>query len=433
MLGRRTSVCPPPVSMTRVSTTSNFGRTDDTVTEAFIYEAIRTPRGRGKASGALHSVKPISLVTGLIDELRIRFPDLDEDRISDVLLGVVTPVGDQGADIARTAVLAAGLPDTVGGYQLNRFCASGLEAVNTAAQKVRSGWDELVIAGGVESMSRVPMASDGGAWAMDPATAYDTYFIPQGISADLIATIDGFSREDVDRYAVRSQDLAAAAWSGGYFSKSVVPVKDQNGLVILDHDEHMRPGTTVEDLGKLKPSFEGLGAMGGFDAVALQKYHWVEKINHVHTGGNSSGIVDGAALLLVGNEQVGKDLGMTPRARIVATATSGADTTIMLTGPVPATHKVLATAGMSLDDIDLFELNEAFASVVLHYQRELKIPDEKLNVNGGAIAMGHPLGATGAMVAGTVVDELERRKARYGLITLCIGGGMGVATIIERV
>jgi acetyl-CoA C-acetyltransferase len=378
-------------------------------------------------------VKPISLVTGLIDELRRRFPDMDENRISDLILGVVSPVGDQGADIARTAVLAAKMPDTVGGFQLNRFCASGLEAVNLAAQKVRSGWDELVIAGGVESMSRVPMGSDGGAWAMDPVTNYDTYFAPQGIGADLIATIEGFSREDVDAYAVQSQERAAAAWSGGYFAKSVVPVTDQNGLLILDQDEHMRPGSTVESLGKLNPAFTGIAAMGGFDDVALQKYHWVEKIDHVHTGGNSSGIVDGAALVLVGSEQAGKDLNLVPRARIVATATSGADTTIMLTGPTPASKKVLATAGLTVDDIDLFELNEAFASVVLRFQKDLNIPNEKLNVNGGAIAMGHPLGATGAMITGTVLDELERRGGRYALITLCIGGGMGVATIIERV
>ncbi|MFC7961753.1 acetyl-CoA C-acetyltransferase [Rhodococcoides kroppenstedtii] len=401
-------------------------------TEAYIYEAIRTPRGKGKG-GALHSVKPISLVTGLIDELRRRFPDMDEDRISDLILGVVSPVGDQGADIARTAVLAAKMPDTVGGFQLNRFCASGLEALNLAAQKVRSGWDELVIAGGVESMSRVPMGSDGGAWAMDPQTAYDTYFVPQGIGADLIATIEGFTRDDVDAYAVQSQERAAAAWSGGFFTKSVVPVTDQNGLVILDNDEHMRPGTTPESLGKLKPAFEGVAAMGGFDDVALQKYHWVEKIHHVHTGGNSSGIVDGAALVVVGSEDAGKSMGMTPRARVVATATSGADTTIMLTGPTPASKKVLAAAGLTVDDIDLFELNEAFASVVLRYQKDLKIPGEKLNVNGGAIAMGHPLGATGAMITGTALDELERRNGRYALITLCIGGGMGVATIIERV
>jgi acetyl-CoA C-acetyltransferase len=400
--------------------------------EAFIYEAIRTPRGKQRG-GALNEVKPLDLVVGLIDELRTRNPDLDETLISDVILGVVSPVGDQGADIARTAVIAAGMPETVGGVQLNRFCASGLEAVNIAAQKVRSGWDDLVIAGGVESMSRVPMGSDGGALFTDPAMGFDNYIVPQGISADLIATMEGFSRDDVDAYAVRSQERAAEAWSGGYFAKSVVPVRDMNGLVILDHDEHMRPGTTAESLGKLKPAFEGLAAMAGFDDVALQKYHWLEKINHVHTGGNSSGIVDGAALVLVGSEAAGKSQGLTPRARIVATATSGAEPTIMLTGPTPATRKVLDRAGLTVDDIDLFELNEAFASVVLKFQKDLNIPDEKLNVNGGAIAMGHPLGATGAMITGTMVDELERRGARRALVTLCIGGGMGVATIIERV
>ncbi|WP_280263049.1 acetyl-CoA C-acetyltransferase [Nocardia wallacei] len=401
-------------------------------TEAYIYEAIRTPRGRNK-KGSLHSVKPIDLTTGLVKELRNRFPNLDEERISDVVLGVVSPVGDQGADIARTTVLTSGLPDTVGGTQINRFCASGLEAVNLAAQKVRSGFEDLVIAGGVEAMSRVPMGSDGGAMFMDPWTSYESYIVPQGISADLIATIEGFSRDDVDAYAVQSQERAAAAWTGGYFAKSVVPVKDINGLTVLDRDEHMRPGTKPEDLAKLNPSFAGIGEMGGFDAVALQKYHFVEKINHVHHGGNSSGIVDGAALVLVGNEEAGKASGLTPRARIVSTGISGADATIMLTGPTPAAHKALAKAGLSVDDIDLFEINEAFASVVLKFQKDLNIPNEKLNVNGGAIAMGHPLGATGAMITGTMVDELERRNARYALVTLCIGGGMGVATIIERV
>ena len=400
--------------------------------EAFIYEAIRTPRGKGK-NGALTEVKPLNLVTGLIDELRRRHPDIDENMVSDVILGCVSPVGDQGGDIARTAVIAAGMPDTVGGFQLNRFCASGLEAVNTAAQKVRSGWDDLVYAGGVESMSRVPMGSDGGAMMADPATNYDAFIVPQGIGADLIATLEGFSRDDVDAYAVQSQERAAEAWSGGYFAKSVVPVKDQNGLLILDHDEHMRPGTTMESLAKLKPAFEGLAAMAGFDDVAMQKYHWIEKINHVHTGGNSSGIVDGAALVVVGNEKAGKANGLTPRARIVATATSGADPTIMLVGPTPAALKALDRAGLKPEDIDLWELNEAFASVVLKFQKDLDIPGEKLNVNGGAIAMGHPLGATGAMITGTMVDELERRGAKRALITLCIGGGMGVATIIERV
>ncbi|MCT2583854.1 acetyl-CoA C-acetyltransferase [Actinophytocola gossypii] len=405
----------------------------DAPTEAFVYDAIRTPRGRGKNTGSLHGTKPISLVVGLLDELRKRNPTLDLDRVSDLLLGVVTPIGDQGSDIAKTAAIAAGLPDTVGGVQLNRFCASGLEAVNIAAQKVRSGWDEVVIGGGVESMSRVKMGTDGGAWAMDPATAYDTYFVPQGIGADLIATIEGFSREDVDAYAVSSQQRAAKAWAGGYFDKSVIPVVDQNGLTVLDRDEHMRPESTVETLGKLPASFAAIGDMGGFDAVALQKYHHVEKIDHVHSPGNSSGIVDGAGLVLVASEAAGTAMGLTPRARIVATATSGADSTIMLTGPIPATEKLLARTGLTVEDIDLFELNEAFASVVLNYQKKLNIPSEKLNVNGGAIAMGHPLGATGAMILGTMVDELERRDARRALVTLCIGGGMGVATLIERV
>ncbi|HEX7662462.1 MAG TPA: acetyl-CoA C-acetyltransferase [Pseudonocardiaceae bacterium] len=401
--------------------------------EAYIYEAIRTPRGRGKATGALHGSKPISLVVGLIEEMLRRYPGLDPNQIDDLLLGVVTPVCDQGADIARTAAIAAGLPYTVGGVQLNRFCASGLEAVNIAAQKVRSGWDRLVLAGGVESMSRVPLGSDGGAWAMDPATNYDTSFVPQGVSADLIATIEGFSRADVDEYAVGSQERAAKAWSGGHFARSVVPVKDQNGLVVLDHDEHVRPQTTADGLGGLKPSFATIGEAGGFDAVALQKYHWVESVNHVHTAGNSSGIVDGSALVLVGSEQAGAEAGLTPRARVVAAATTGSEPTIMLTGPTPATRKVLATAGLSLEDIDLFEINEAFASVVLKYIKDLDLPKDRVNVNGGAIAMGHPLGATGAMLVGTVVDELERRDARRALVTLCIGGGMGVATIIERV
>ncbi|MDX2356845.1 acetyl-CoA C-acetyltransferase [Dietzia sp. PP-33] len=403
------------------------------MTEAFIYDAIRTPRGKGKPGGALHGVKPIDLVVGLIEEMRRRFPDLDENRISDIIYGIVTPTGDQGMDLPRIAALAAKMPDTVAGVQINRFCASGLTTINMAAQKIRSGWDEVVLAGGVESMSRAPMGSDGGAWALDPATNYDTYFSPQGIGADLIATLEGFSREDVDRYAERSQRLAARAWEEGRFAKSVVPVKDINGVTILDHDEHMRPGTTVEKLAGLKPSFAMVGDMGGFDAVALQKYHWVEEINHVHHGGNSSGIVDGAALVVVGSEKAGKEMNMTPRARVVAAATSGADTTIMLTGPTPAAKKALEIAGLTPDDIDLWELNEAFASVVLRFQKDMNIPDEKLNVNGGAIAMGHPLGATGAMITGTVLDELERSGGKRALVTLCVGGGMGVATIIERV
>lgn len=402
-------------------------------TQAYIYEAIRTPRGRGKADGALHGVKPVTLVVGLLDELAARHPSLDPDRIEDVILGCVTPVGDQGGDIAKTAAIAAGLPDTVGGVQINRFCASALEAVNLAAQKIRSGWDSLIVAGGVESMSRVPMGSDGVPWAMDPETAYDSYFVPQGISADLIATLEGFTRDDLDAYAAQSQQRAAAAWSGGRFTKSIVPVRDRNGVLLLDHDEHMRPQTTVQSLAKLPASFAGIGEMGGFDAVALQKYHWVERINHVHTAGNSSGIVDGSALVLVGNEQVGKDLGLTPRARVVATAVSGVDPTIMLTGPTPATLKALATAGLSVADIDVWELNEAFAAVVLKWVKDLDLPMDRVNVNGGSIAMGHPLGATGAMILGTTLDELERTGGRYGLVTLCIGGGMGLATIIERV
>ncbi|MCP3801574.1 acetyl-CoA C-acetyltransferase [Allokutzneria sp. A3M-2-11 16] len=403
------------------------------MSEAFIYDAIRTPRGRGKKTGSLHEVKPISLVVGLIDELRRRNPNLDPQRVEDVVLGVVSPVGDQGSVIAKTAALAAGLPDTVAGVQLNRFCASGLEAVNTAAQKVRSGWEDLVIAGGVESMSRVPMGSDGGAWAMDPETSYSTGFVPQGIGADLIATLGGWDREAVDAYAVESQVRAGKAWTNGYFNRSVIPVRDRNGLVVLDRDEQVRPDSTVQSLSALKPSFAAMGEMGGFDAVALQKYHWVEKIDHVHTAANSSGIVDGAALVLIGSEQVGKDLGLTPRARVVATALSGADPTIMLTGPAPATRKALAKAGLSIEDIDLIEMNEAFAAVVLRFMQDMGVSHDKVNVNGGAIAMGHPLGATGAMITGTLLDELERREARYGLATLCIGGGMGIATIIERV
>ncbi len=403
------------------------------MTEAFIYEAIRTPRGRGKANGSLHSVKPVSLVTGLIDEIQARHTGLDPNQIDDLILGCLTPLGDQGANIAKTAAIAAGLPDTVAGMQINRYCSSGLEAINIAAQKVRAGWDQMLLAGGVESMSRVPMGSDGGPWAMDPETAYDSYFVPQGISADLIATIEGFSRDDVDAYAARSQERAAAAWSSGRFAKSVVPVKDMNGAVILDYDEFMRPDTTVESLSKLNPSFAAMGDMGGFDAVALQKFHWVERIDHVHTPGNSSGIVDGAALTLVGSEAAGKAAGLTPRARVVATAVSGADPTIMLTGPTPATRKVLAAAGLKPEDIDVWELNEAFASVVMKWMKDFNLDVEQVNVNGGAIAMGHPIGATGAMITGTVMDELDRTGGRYGLITLCIGGGMGIATIIERI
>ncbi len=402
-------------------------------TEALVFDAIRTPRGKGKINGSLHATKPVDLVVGLMHEMLIRNERLDPNRVDDVVLGCVTPVGDQGADIAKTAALKAGLPDTVAGVQLNRFCASGLEAVNIAAQKVASGWEDLVFAGGVESMSRVPMGTDGGAWAMDPETNYDTSFIPQGVGADLIATIEEFSREDVDAYATRSQERAAAAEADGRFAGSVIPVKDLNDNVVLDREEFIRPGTTVETLGKLKPSFQAMGEMGGFDAVALQKYHWVEKIDHVHTPGNSSGIVDGASLLAIGNEQTGADLGMTPRARILATAVSGADPTIMLTGPAPASRKALAKAGLTVEDLDLVEINEAFAAVVLRFVRDMGLDLEKVNVNGGAIAMGHPLGATGGMIIGTLVDELHRTGGRYGLATLCVGGGMGIATVVEAI
>lgn len=403
------------------------------MTEAFVYDAIRTPRGRGKKTGSLHEVKPISLVTGLIDELQKRNPNLDPNGIDDLVLGCVTPIGDQGGDIAKTAAIAAGLPDTVAGVQLNRFCASGLEAVNQAAARVRSGWEDLIFAGGVESMSRVPMATDGGAWAMDPRTSFDTDFAPQGIGADLVATIEGWSRTDVDTYAAESQARAAKAIANGYFNKSVIPVKDANGLTILDHDEFVREGTTVESLAKLTPSFEQIGELGGFDAVALEKYHNVDKIIHVHHAGNSSGIVDGAALVAVGSEEAGKRHAMTPRARILSVAVSGADPTIMLTGPAPATRKALAKAGLEASDIDLFEMNEAFAAVVMRFMRDMDVPHDKVNVNGGAIAMGHPLGATGAMILGTLIDELERRDQKYGVATLCVGGGMGIATVVERI
>jgi acetyl-CoA C-acetyltransferase len=401
--------------------------------QAFVYDAIRTPRGKGKANGSLHEVKPVDLVVGLLDEIRTRNPSLDPARVDDVVLGVVSPIGDQGGDIAKTAALAAGYPETVAGVQLNRFCASGLEAVNQAAMRVRSGFEDLILAGGVESMSRVKMGSDGGAWAMDPRTALDTSFVPQGIGADLIATIEGFSRADVDGFAAESQARAAKAQANGYFDHSVVPVRDFNGLTVLEKDEFIRPGTTVESLAGLKPSFAQIGDQGGFDSVALEKYHWVDEIDHVHHAGNSSGIVDGASLVAIGTEQVGTDLGLTPRARILAAAVSGSDPTIMLTGPAPASRKALAKAGLTPGDIDLYEINEAFAAVAMRFMRDLDLPHEKVNVNGGAIAMGHPLGATGAMILGTLIDELERRDLRYGLATLCVGGGMGIATVVERI
>jgi acetyl-CoA C-acetyltransferase len=401
--------------------------------EALVFDAIRTPRGKGKSNGSLHATKPVDLVVGLMHEMLSRNGSLDPSRIDDVVLGCVTPVGDQGADIAKTAAIKAGLPDTVAGVQLNRFCASGLEAVNVAAQKVASGWEDLVLAGGVESMSRVPMGSDGGAWAMDPETAFDTSFVPQGISADLIATVEEFDRETVDAYAVRSQERAAAAQADGRFKGSVVPVLDINDHVVLDHDEFIRPGTTVETLGNLKPSFAVMGEMGGFDAVALQKYHWIEKIEHVHTPGNSSGIVDGASLIAIGNARTGEELGLKPRARILATAVSGADPTIMLTGPAPASRKALAKAGLTAGDLDLIEINEAFAAVVLRFVKDMDLDMDKVNVNGGAIAMGHPLGATGGMILGTLIDELHRTGGKYGLATLCVGGGMGIATVVEAI
>lgn len=401
------------------------------MSEAYIIDAIRTPRGKGKKDGSLHQVKPISLLTGLLNELKDRH-GLDTSKVDDIVLGCVTPIGDQGADIAKTAAIAAGWDNDVAGVQINRFCASGLEAVNLAAQKVRSGWEDLVVAGGVESMSRVAMGSDGGPWALDPETNMACDFIPQGIGADLIATIDGYTRSDVDQFAEQSQQKAAAAQANGYFNASVIPVKDKAGVVILDKDEFIKPTTTAEGLGKLNPSFATMGQMG-FDAIALQKYPEVGAINHVHHAGNSSGIVDGAAVVLIASEQAVKEQGLKPRAKVLATALVGADPTIMLTGPAPAARKALAKAGLTIDDIDLFEVNEAFAAVVMRFINEMKVDSAKVNVNGGAIAMGHPLGATGAMILGTLLDELERQGKKRGLATLCVGGGMGIATIIELV
>jgi len=400
------------------------------MTEALIFDALRTPRGKGKADGALHSVKPVNLVAGLLNALQARTA-LDTSQVDDVVLGCVTPIGDQGSDIAKTAVQVADWDVSVAGVQINRFCASGLEAVNLGAMKVRSGFEDLVVVGGVESMSRVPMGSDGGAWALDPQTNLHSHFTPQGVGADLIATLEGFSRQDVDAYALHSQQNAARARADGSFNKSLVPVQDQNGIILLDHDEFIRAESTLEGLGKLKPSFEMIGQMG-FDATALRVYSHVERINHVHTPGNSSGIVDGAALMLIGSEAKGRALGLQPRARIVATAVTSTDPTIMLTGPAPATRKALAKAGLRVEDIDLFEVNEAFASVVLKFIKDMAVDPGKVNVNGGSIAMGHPLGATGCAILGTLLDELEARHLRYGLATLCVGGGMGIATIIER-
>ncbi|MGY4531924.1 acetyl-CoA C-acetyltransferase [Pseudomonas sp. TE3786] len=401
------------------------------MTEAFIFDAVRTPRGKGKKDGALHSVKPVNLMAGLLTALQTR-NNLDTSQVDDIVLGCVTPVGDQGADIAKTAPMVAKWDVSVSGVQINRFCASGLEAINLGAMKVRSGFEDLVVVGGVESMSRVPMGSDGGAWVMDPETNLSTSFVPQGIGADLIATLEGFSRTDVDAFALRSQQKAARASANGSFNKSLIPVTDQNGIVLLDHDEFIRGDSTLEGLGSLKPSFEMMGQMG-FDATAIRQYSHVERINHVHTPGNSSGIVDGAAAMLIGSEAKGKELGLKARARIVATAVTSTDPTIMLTGPAPATRKVLAKAGLGVEDIDLFEVNEAFASVVMKFMKDMGVSEEKVNVNGGSIAMGHPLGATGCAILGTLLDELEKRNLRYGLATLCVGGGMGIATIIERI
>lgn len=403
------------------------------MTDALILDAIRTPRGIGKPSGALHTVAPVDLSVGLIKAMLSRYPQLDPQRIDDVVLGTVSAIGEQGADIAESAVLRAGLANSTTGVQLNRFCASGLEAVNIAAQKVASGWEDLVLAGGVESMSRVPMATDGGFFTYsDPNVNHRTPIILQGPAADLLATMNGFSREDVDGFAVRSHQRAAKAWADGRFDRSVIPVTDMNGTVMLERDELIRADATLGSLGRLTPSFAAMGEMGGFDAVALQRYHWVERIEHMHTPGNSSGIVDGASLVAIGNERIAAEFGMAPRGRIAATAVSGSDPSIGFTGPAPATRKALKKAGLTIDDIDLIEVNEAFASVVLWYAKETHIDLDRINVNGGAIAMGHPLGATGAMLLGTVLDELERTGGRYGLITLCAVGGIGIATVIER-
>jgi len=400
--------------------------------DAFIYDHVRTPRGRGKPDGALHEVTSLSLASGVLRALKER-NELDPVLVDDVILGCVDPIGEAGGDIARSAALHAGYGNTVAGVQINRFCASGLDAVNFAAAEVMSGQHDMTIGGGVESMSRIGLGASGGAWPMDPSLAIPTYFMPQGISADLIATKYGFSRDDVDAYALESQRRAAESWEKGHFKNSVVPVKDVNGITILAKDEHMRPGTTMQSLASLNPSFVQMGELGGFDAVATQAHPEIESVNHVHHAGNSSGIVDGAAAVLIGSRAGGKAAGLKPRARIKAFANIGSEPAIMLTGPVDVTDKLLKKAKMKLKDIDLFELNEAFASVVLRYLQAFNIDPAKMNVAGGAIAMGHPLGATGAMILGTVLDELERRDLETALVTLCIGAGMGTATIIERV
>jgi len=401
------------------------------MSEAFVYDHVRTPRGKGRPDGALHEVTPISLATQVLASLRDR-TGLDTSIIDDVVLGCVTPIGEQGANIARIAALRAGYDESVPGVQLNRFCASGLEAVNTAAAAVMSGQARAVIGGGVESMSRIPMGSDGGAWPIDPAVAIPSHFVPQGIGADLIATLDGYTREALDAYALESQRRASIAWQEGRFTPSIVPVRDVIGDVVLDRDEYMRTGTSMADLAALKPAFQVQGEQAGFDVVALQKYPQVEFIKHVHTAGNSSGIVDGAAAVLLGGSELGTFLGRRPRARIRAFSSVGSEPTIMLTGPAAATRKALRLAGMSPTDIDLWEINEAFAAVVLRFMRDMNLTADRVNVNGGAIALGHPLGATGAMVLGVLLDELERRDLSTGLVTLCVGAGMGTATIIER-
>ena len=400
--------------------------------DAFIYDHVRTPRGRGKADGALHEVTTLNLATQALATLKDRNA-LDPALVDDVVMGCVDPVGEAGGDIARVAAICAGYGNGVPGVQINRFCASGLDAVNFAAAEVMSGQHDMTVGGGVESMSRVGIGASGGAWPVDPAIALRSYFLPQGISADLIATKYGFSRDDVDAYAVESQQRAAVAWEEGRFAKSVIPVKDPNGITILGKDEHMRPSTTMQSLAQLKPSFVQIGELGGFDAVAIQAHPEVEAVVHVHHAGNSSGIVDGAAAVLVGNAEAGRRAGLKPRARIRAFANIGSDPAIMLTGPIDVTKKVLRKAGMSLGDIDLFEVNEAFASVVLRFMQAFDLDNSKINVNGGAIALGHPLGATGAMLLGTAIDEMERRNAGTALVTLCIGIGMGTATIVERV
>ncbi|CAH1652877.1 MAG: acetyl-CoA C-acetyltransferase [Chelatococcus sp.] len=402
------------------------------MTEAFIYDHARTPRGRGRPDGALHEVTAVQLAAQVLGAVRDR-NSLDTALVDDVILGCAQPVGEQGGNIGRAAVLTAGYAETVAGQQVHRFCASALEAVNNAAAQVMVGAADAAIGGGVESMSRVYMGADSGAWAADPSVAYDTYFAPQGIGADLIASIDGFSRTDVDSYAVESQRRAAEAWREGRFARSVVPVRDVLGDVLLDHDEHMRPGTTLEQLAALKPAFTALGEKAGFDLVGMQKYPELAAVNHVHTGGNSSGIVDGAAAVLVGSKAFGERAGLKPRARVRAFTSIGSEPTIMLTAPAEVTRKCLSRAGMNVSDIDLFELNEAFASVVLRFMARLELDHAKVNVNGGAIAMGHPLGATGAMITGIVLDELERRGLGTALVTLCAGNGLGTATIIERV